>query len=286
MARRKEKKYLNNFDLLKEINKSKISFCYVMDKSFIEYDYIVFDESEISEEIIDKALVSRIKRLNHNIIDEIHRDKKLSYKASREFALKNNLLISSTERDEVVIRVMTDEHIPLDISGEKVKTQFSPFKHYLIDSDGELIEIVRSHWIGDLENGHFSDTHGNLTNELCKMFIKLVDENSRKSNVRKYTYLEELKGEAVLQLTKSCLKFKEELFYLTENPVKQLNPFAYYTSFVNNAFASSLNAEKLQRNIRDSLLEFHGFEPSITRQIEIEESMINTRKGNTNDTNK
>ena len=274
--RQKRKKYLNNADLLREIHLSKMSYCYLLDKSYSMYDYIVFDESEITEEILEKASLARIKRLNNEAVDVVRNAEGLSAKKAKEVADARGLVLTFVPLDEVVIRVITDEHIPMDTTnskGDKVRLNFEPFKHYIVDDSGEIVEIGRSHWKGDLENGEFSVTHGRITNELGKMFIKLAEEISHKTNYRNYTYLDEMMGDARIQLVKNALLFKESILYKKDKPAVQLNPFSYYTSFVNNAFRSVLNSEKNVRNIRDDLLELNGFNPSHTRQLEIEIQM-------------
>lgn len=282
ITRQKRKKYLNNADLLREIHISKMSYCYLLDQAYSMYDYIVFDESEITEEILEKASAARIKRLNNEAVEKLRNAEGLSAKKAKELADEKGLVLTSVPIDEVVIRVITDEHIPIDTSngkGDKVRVNFEPFKHYIVDEHGELFEIGRSHWKGDLEDGEFSQTHGRMTNELGKMFIKLAEEISHKTNYRNYTYLDEMMGDARIQLVKNALLFKESILYKKEKPAVQLNPFSYYTSFVNNAFRSVLNAEKNVRNIRDDLLELNGFNPSHTRQLEIEIQM-QERKNN------
>lgn len=277
----KKKKYLNNADLLREIQKSKMSYCYVMDNCFSMYDYIVFDESEITQELLEEASIERTKRLNTELQNQIQEEKALTKKATKEYIEKNDIKIDEVQLDEVVIRVITNEHIPYMENGEKkVRTNFEPFKHYIVDNSGELIEVARSHWIGDLDDGEFSLTAGRLTNELGKMFIKLAEHYSQRSNYRNYTYIDEMMGDARIQLVKNALLFNESIFFdkKRERQVTQLNPFAYYTSFVNNAFRSVLNTEKQVRNIRDDLLEIHGFDPSFTRQIEMEMKMLERKQ--------
>lgn len=279
----KRKKYLNNADLLREIHISKMSYCWVLDDAYNMYDYIVFDESEITEELLELASAERIKRLNSSTLDKIRAEHAFTAKKAKEFAEEKNLLLHDIPIDEVVVRVITNEHIPF-IEGsdeKKIRTNFEPFKHYIVDSTGELYEVARSHWRGNLENGEFSLTHGRQTNELGKMFIKLAEEISHKPNYRNYTYLDEMMGDARIQLVKNALLFTESILYKKVKPAVQLNPFAYYTSFVNNAFRSVLNSEKNVRNIRDDLLELQGFNPSHTRQIEIEMKMLERKKNGT-----
>lgn len=71
------------------------------------------------------------------------------------------------------------------------------------------------------------------------------------------TYVDEMKGQAILQLSQIGLQFDES---------KSENPFAYYTAAVTNSFTRILNVEKKSQNIRDDLLEENGLSPSMTRQ--------------------
>ncbi|WNA15963.1 sigma for late transcription [Xanthomonas phage XaC1] len=277
ITKKPKKKYLNNADLLREIQKSKMSYCYVLDDSYSMYDYIVFDVTEVTQELLEVAAIDRMKRLNNELIDKVQEEQGLSKKKAKEYAEDNSLIIKEVPFDEIVVRVITNEHVPyIEDSAKKVRTNFEPFKHYIVDNTGELIEVARSHWNGDLDNGTFSLTTGRLTNELGKMFIKLAEHYAQRANYRNYTYIDEMMGDARIQLVKNALLFNESIFYdkKRDKPVIQLNPFAYYTSFVNNAFRSVLNTEKQVRNIRDDLLEMHGFDPSFTRQIEMEMKMV------------
>ena len=176
--------------------------------------------------------------------------------------------------DELVFRVMTYEHIPDEIGRKKTtktiadtkaKVNFPPFKHYILDSKGiNPREVVRSHWVGGLHNGHFSVDHGKITNELGKMFMKLVERYSQRGNWRGYTYVDEMRGTALVQLAQIGLQFNE---------AKSDNPFAYYTATVNNSFTRVLNLEKRNQTIRDDILIEQGHLPSYGRQIQHENEL-------------
>jgi len=71
------------------------------------------------------------------------------------------------------------------------------------------------------------------------------------------TYNEEMRGQALLQLSQIGLQFDES---------KSSNPFAYYTAAITNSFTRVLNIEKKNQNIRDDILEMNGLNPSWTRQ--------------------
>jgi hypothetical protein len=161
---------------------------------------------------------------------------------------------------------MTFDHIPLAPGRKKTtkttadahdKVNFPPFQHWKFNDEGELICVGKSHWKGDIENGKFSKDHGRITENLGKMFIKLSERYAQRSNWRGYTYIDEMRGQAILQLSQIGLQFDES---------KSENPFAYYTAAVTNSFTRILNIEKKSQNIRDDLLEEAGLTPSSTRQ--------------------
>jgi len=77
------------------------------------------------------------------------------------------------------------------------------------------------------------------------------------------TYNDEMRGQALLQLSQIGLQFNE---------AKSQNPFAYYTAAVTNSFTRILNIEKKMQNIRDDILEANGLTPSWTRQFKNDKS--------------
>ena len=178
----------------------------------------------------------------------------------------------SIGKEDLVFRVMTMEHIP-DEPGRKknpkneaetkAKVNFPSFKHYAYIND-EIIEVARSHWQGSLSNGHFDPSAGTITNKLGIMFLKLVERYSHRANWRGYTYVDEMRGQALVQLAQIGLQFNE---------AKSDNPFAYYTAAVNNSFTRALNIEKRNQNIRDDILIDSGHLPSYGRQIKHEEQL-------------
>ena len=139
-----------------------------------------------------------------------------------------------------------------------VRVNFPPFQHYKIDSNGNFICVGKSHWIGDLTTGEFSKDHGQITNKLAKMYLMLCEKYALRFNWRGYTYVDEMKASAVLQLTYVGLRFNE---------AKSQNPFAYYTAAINNSFCRVLNTEKRNQNIRDDILEMNNLNPSWSRQF-------------------
>ena len=269
--------YLNNRDILKEIHKSKSTYCSFLEKEYAQYDIILPSVDKINQRSIAEARrnkADRIKKETGEVVDQ----RKLS-------------------NQELVFRVTTWEHIPMvpkkltkaqkkkkskleellemedvDINDDGlqdliadtkqdlnyVKLNFPPFWHYMIDENKVPYVVGKSHWIGGMENGYFSKDHGKMTDKLAHMFIKLCERYATRSNWRGYTYNEEMRGTALLQLSQIGLQFNED---------KSQNPFAYYTAAITNSFTRVLNIEKKSQNIRDDILEQNGLNPSWTRQM-------------------
>ncbi len=257
----KKVKYLNNKDLLSEIHKSKCSFSSFTKKEYSQHDIILSDLDKINIRTIAEAKRNRAKRLGLELF----------LKARLEGDKKTKLAdcipnYKNIPKTDLVFRIMTFEHIPLAPGRKKTtkttadshdKVNFPPFQHWKFDENDELICVGKSHWKGPLDKGKFSKEHGRITEELGKMFLKLSERYAQRSNWRGYTYIDEMKGQAILQLSQIGLQFDES---------KSENPFAYYTAAVTNSFTRVLNIEKKNQNIRDDMLEEAGLTPSITRQ--------------------
>jgi hypothetical protein len=253
-------KYLNNRDLLAEIHKSKCSFSSFTSPEYHQYDLILSDLAKINIRTIAEAKRNRAKRTGLLAFSEA---KKLDKKVKLSDVTPDYKTIPKTD---LVFRIMTFEHIPLAPGRKKTtkttadshdKINFPPFQHWKLDEEGELICVGKSHWKGDLLKGKYSKDHGTITENLGRMFIKLSERYAQRSNWRGYTYIDEMRGQAILQLTQIGLQFDES---------KSENPFAYYTAAVTNSFTRVLNIEKKNQNIRDDMLEEHGLTPSTTRQ--------------------
>jgi hypothetical protein len=156
--------------------------------------------------------------------------------------------------DDPLADLMLDEPM---LDPTHMRVNFPPFWHYRIDDNREPYLVGKSHWRGDLVTGEFSKDHGTMTRKLATMFMKLCERYATRSNWRGYSYNEEMRGQALLQLSQIGLQFDES---------KSQNPFAYYTAAITNSFTRILNLEKKNQNIRDDILEMNGLDPSWSRQ--------------------
>jgi RNase P protein component len=267
--------YLNNRDILKEIHLSKNTYCSFLDPAQDhQYDIILPAVSKINQRTVAEARRNRAARLTRETGQEV-----------------NEKHIPNTD---LVFRIMTWEHIPMapkkqpkvqnkkkkieDILGWEelpsddpladlvdepaldpvhVRVNFPPFQHYRITDHRVPYLVGRSHWRGDLATGEYSRDHGAMTRRLAEMFMKLCERYATRSNWRGYSYNEEMRGQALLQLSQIGLQFDES---------KSQNPFAYYTAAITNSFTRILNIEKKMHNIRDDILEINGLNPSWGRQ--------------------
>ena len=253
-------KYLNNRDLLKEIHKSKNTFCSYVDKEYSQYDIILPSLEKLNIRTVAEAKRNKAKRLSQVAYEQA---KEINRKVTaKEFEIDYKKIA----KDELIFRIMTFEHIPTAPGRKKTvkttadaheKVNFPPFQHWKFDENDNLICVGKSHWVGGMENGYFSKTNGQATNELALMWMKLCERYATRGNVRGYTYNDEMRGQAILQLAQIGLQFDES---------KSNNPFAYYTAAVTNSFVRIINIEKRNQNIRDDILEMNGMNPSWTRQ--------------------
>jgi hypothetical protein len=282
----KKVNYLNNKDILKEIHKSKNTYCSYIDPEYHRYDLII----DMPESGLPTSLEYALKP------EQIQQAKETrAIRLTQETGEK--VLAEDMLTTDLIFRVMTWDHIPMsqkqprkttkkktakeififedddddafsdledkttkkevdDMVHEKVN--FPPFQHYKLDDTNTFRCVGKSHWVGGMENGNFSKDHGNITNKLARMYMMLCEKYSMKFNWRGYTYRDEMEASAILQLTYVGLRFNE---------AKSANPFAYYTAAVNNSFCRVLNTEKRSQNIRDDILEMNGFNPSFSRQM-------------------
>jgi hypothetical protein len=268
--------YLNNRDILKEIHASKNTYCWYQDRvNDHQYDIILPSLSKINQRTIAEARRNRADRLKRETgveqnekkipnTDLVFRitcwdhiplaPKKIPKTQTKKKKIEDILEFDDlTEVNDGLDDVLVD--IPQDTT--KMRLNFPPFEHYRLNEDKVPFMVGRSHWKGDLQTGEFSKDHGTMTKKLALMFMKLCERYATRSNWRGYTYNEEMRGQALLQLSQIGLQFDES---------KSQNPFAYYTAAITNSFTRILNLEKKNQNIRDDILEMNGLNPSWTRQ--------------------
>jgi hypothetical protein len=266
--------YLNNRDILKEIHLSKNTYCSFRDRTTDhQFDMILPSVSKINQKTTAEARRNRADRHKRETGEVIDPKKipntevvfrvmtwehiPMAPKKVPKTAAKKKKIEDILDLDDVVEDPLADlvEDVVLDPTHMRVN--FPPFWHYRLDENKTPVLVGKSHWRGDLDSGEFCKDHGNMTRKLATMFMKLCERYATRSNWRGYTYNEEMRGQALLQLSQIGLQFDES---------KSQNPFAYYTAAITNSFTRILNIEKKNQNIRDDILEMNGLNPSWTRQ--------------------
>jgi len=272
---------------------------YILDdiSEIFETQNVVIGKDENKEEIfgdvpvIDLARLSRLKRLNKYrdeklTIDDIlvtdvvfrimtneHIPKVPKKKAKRiEQQKKKKQIITElfTEFNEEGEEIIPEIQLEEDLVMIPIRCKFNAFWHYRLDEENNPVLIGKSHWKGkSIHDGEFCMTHGHTTDELGRMYLKLVERYATRSNWRGYTYNEEMRGAALLQLSAVGLQFNE---------AKSLNPFSYLTQITTNSFTSVLNTEKKMQGIRDDILEANGLNPSWSRQTKNDDAIEANKK--------
>ena len=266
--------YLNNRDLLKQIHLSKNTYCVFRDPvQDHQFDIILESVGRINQRTVAEARRNRADRLKRETGQAVD-DKKipntdLVFRITTwehipiappkvpKNAVKKKKISDILEFDEPDDEEDDDPVVEIALDPIHVRVNFPPFFHYRIDKNKQPFLVGKSHWKGDLVHGEYSRDHGTMTPELARMFLKLCERYATRSNWRGYTYNEEMRGQALLQLSQIGLQFNES---------KSQNPFAYYTAAITNSFTRILNIEKKNQNIRDDILEQNGLNPSWTRQ--------------------
>jgi hypothetical protein len=267
--------YLNNRDILKQIHLSKNTYCTFIDPvNDHQYDIILDNVKKINQRTVAEARRNRADRIkketgvvidpkkisNSDLVFRITcwehipmAPKKIPKSAVTKKKKIEDIFELELELDDI-LPPLPDEPA---MSEKYVRLPFPPFYHYRLDDKKMPYIVGKSHWKGDLIHGEFSKDHGQMTRILANMFMKLCERYATRSNWRGYTYNEEMRGAALVQLSQIGLRFDES---------KSQNPFAYYTAAITNSFTHVLNSEKKNQNIRDDLLEMNGLNPSWTRQ--------------------
>jgi hypothetical protein len=189
-------KYLSNKELLKEIHKSKVSYSEFTEPHYHQFDAIVENYDDMfTDEVLAEAREAKAKRIAAATFEEA----KAEYDgpaSGKPRLIDHKLDPEDLAEDELVYRVMTYDHIPLDPGRKKnprkeaehyVKLNFIPFKHYIITDRKNKVakEVGRSH----SKDGEFCQTHGAMTDKLAHMFMLLVERYSQRANWRGYTYV-------------------------------------------------------------------------------------------------
>ena len=306
----KEKKnYVNNANLLAEIHKSKLTYCYYKEEKYTDYDIICANYNMITPNQID------------------------------------NFFTKNKNRDYIIVRVMTSEHVQPYLVSKKLNLQelkFNPFKHFKItrNDHNSVIKSIDDNCVNniDLLNENIAKIKEDIkeNNKHIRFFKnekdkqepykeirdalknKILELNERIKNIntpyseRIIKYMEEVlrshwkkgfddgefsvsQGRLTNNLVKMIILMVEKygtsgnwsgysyiedmkcaaLAHLCEVALKfeeliSKNPFSYYTQAIAMKFTAVVNQEKQQSNIKSDILQLNGYKPSFNKQAELD----------------
>ncbi len=206
--------------------------------------------------------LSTIQELNRDI-DDLKEEIKNHNKNIRYYQLEKDKQEPFKE-SVLLCKSKIKEHI------EKIKQLSESFSLELMKFS---LEVLRSHWNGkSIEDGYFDVSQGKLTDGLVYMIIMLVDQYAKSGNWVGYTYLEDMKGSALVHLCDVALKFEES---------KSNNVFSYFTQIASNKFKATLNLEKIQSKIKSQMLQDVGYNATFNEQTnELFKNILYDDEGN------
>lgn len=122
---------------------------------------------------------------------------------------------------------------------KRKRTKPSENPHYVSNKD---FTAAMTEWIK--ENEHLGkdsrDKWSQMPRYVAECFMKIIEHYSLKGNWRGYTYIDEMKSEALL----NCVKYAHNFDY------NRGNAFAYFTQYTHNSFLQILQSEKKQADIK------------------------------------
>lgn len=88
--------------------------------------------------------------------------------------------------------------------------------------------------------------------DLCKKFMRMIEGMSHNKSFSRYTYIDEMKDEALLHIMKYGHNYDPTK--INEQTGKPYPPFSYYNRIIWQAFVSIINKEKRQQDIKREYL--------------------------------
>jgi hypothetical protein len=133
----------------------------------------------------------------------------------------------------------------------------------------KAIEVVNNEWDqkiseakSDLEKAELekekekalerAKTKTYCTTRLGEIVVLTVNRVATQTKFRRYTYLDDMKAEAIYQSIRGIIKFNLEK---TNEAGQKSSSFSYLTQIINNAFKQILKKEKKNREIKDQAIE-------------------------------
>jgi len=128
---------------------------------------------------------------------------------------------------------------------EKVKISKKVNDEHYVDNKAFLQEMIK--WKKEIKEAEESgDDRPPVSNFIGECFLKIAERLCSKSNFAKYTYKDEMIGDAI----ENCLMYAHNF-----NPRKSKNTFSYFTQIIYYAFLRRIEREKKQSYVKFKLTE-------------------------------
>lgn len=114
------------------------------------------------------------------------------------------------------------------------------------EPEKEAMRLEKSKALTDAETKTY------CTNRLGEIVVLTVDRVATQTKFRHYTYLDDMKAEAIYQSIKGITKFD---LSKTNEAGQKSSSFSYLTQIITNAFRQILKKEKKNREIKDQAIE-------------------------------
>ncbi len=113
----RKQNYLNNKDMLKEIHKSKLTYCHSVDDEYGRFDIIVDNYEDIFDpDIIQQARENRASVLSSQGYEESYKRWQDAGRRTKDKPKQAETRVQPEEidPDDLIFRLMTFEHVPGD----------------------------------------------------------------------------------------------------------------------------------------------------------------------------
>lgn len=140
---------------------------------------------------------------------------------------------------------MSNEKSKKNKSETKAIKKAKPNDEHYVDNKKFLDEMVK--WKKEIKEAEESgDDRPPVSNFIGECFLKIAERLCSKSNFTKYSYKDEMIGDAI----ENCLMYAHNF-----NPRKSKNPFSYFTQIIYYAFLRRIEREKKQAYVKFKLTE-------------------------------
>lgn len=214
------------------------------------------DYDDLDEDLdIDEEIDSEIDDLDDTELDSIQPKKKGRPKS-------DHYVKESDLRDEINLSKLEAERVISNIE----KTFQDKLKAALTDPEKETITMEMEAAIAK------ANTKSYCTPRLGEIVVLTVDRVATQTKFRQYTYLDDMKAEAIYQSIRGITKFSLDK---VNDLGQKSSSFSYLTQIITNAFRQILKKEKKNREIKDQAIEMALNEHS---DVEVDFESIKRKK--------